>query len=102
MKTKQEGTPRRDKWHDIEGRVFGPCMWQNVSKNRRVVLEGLLHKATQRIMIVEKTYNDPIPRYAERPFPELGGVMVYAQVAPGVNDWEAFEQALLVAGGPTT
>lgn len=89
-----DATPRRDQWHDIEGRVFGQCMWQHLSKNRRVILEGLMHKRAGRIMIVEKSYSGPIPRGGERPFPELDGVVVYDQVAPEVSHWDEFERAL--------
>lgn len=87
-------TPRRDKWHEIEGRIFGRCMWQQVSKNRRCIMEGLMHNASGRIMIVEKTYNDPIPRGSERPWPELGGVIVYDQVSPEITAWDEYEKAL--------
>lgn len=91
---REHSTPRRDKWHEIEGRVFGQCLWQQVSPNRRMILEGLMHKASGLVMIVEKTFSDPIPRGGERPFPELGSVTVYAQVAPEVSDWDEYEKAL--------
>lgn len=93
-----KATPRRDKWHEIESRIFGRCMWQQVSKSRRCILEGLHHKGSDRIMIVEKTYDDPIPRGGERPFPELCGVIVYDQVAPEIGDWDEFEKALASIG----
>ena len=92
---KRRETPRRDKWHEIEGRVFGQCMWQQISPNRHVMMEGLLHKATSRIMIVEKSYNDSIPRdYERKPWPELAGVVVYDQIAPEITEWDEFEKAL--------
>lgn len=96
--TKKNATPRRDKWHEIEGRVFGQCIWQQVSTNRRKILEGMLHKSSNKIMIVEKNYDDPIPRGTERAFPELVGVTVYSQVAPEISEWGEFEQALQRAG----
>jgi|SRR5215831_575481 len=90
-----KATPRRDKWHEIEGRVFGRCMWQHISPNRRCMMEGLFHKTIDLIMIVEKTYVDPIPRSGSgKPWPELSGVVVYRQVAPEVSDWDEFEQRL--------
>lgn len=90
-----KATPRRDRWHEIEGRHFGQCFWQEISPNRRLMLEGLMHKSTQQIWIVEKSFNDPIPRDGDRrPYPELGGVVVYRPVAPEVSDWDEFEKAI--------
>lgn len=87
-------TPRRDKWHAIEGRHFGQCIWQQVSPNRRLMLEGMMHRSSGQIWIVEKTFNDPIPRGGERPYPELGGVVVYRPVAPEITEWDEFDKAL--------
>jgi len=84
-----------DKWREIEGRVFGRCVWQHILPDRRVMLEGLLHKATGQVWIVEKGYDGPIPRSGSaKAWPELGRVAVYREVAPEVSEWKEFEKAL--------
>jgi len=93
---REHATPRRDKWHEIEGRIFGQCIWQQIGRSRRIMWEGLLHKRTGRIMIVEKTFNTDLPgdEGRRRPYPELSGIVVYDQVAPELSDWDEFERAL--------
>src|ERR1700752_614981 len=74
---------RRAIWDKIQEKHFGGCMWQHISKNRKCVMEGLVHRATGRIVIVEKTYDNPIPRMSDsslKPWPELAGVNVYAPI----------------------
>ena len=88
-------TPRRDKWHEIENQYFGQCVWQQISPSRRSMLEGLLHRGTGQIWIVEKTFTDRIPGEGFRgSYPELGGVMVYRPVAPEITDWDEFAKEL--------
>ena len=89
-------TPRRDKWHEIEGQYFGQCIWQQILPNRRIMLEGLIHKGTGQIWIVEKSFNSPIPDENDyrRSYPELGGIRVYQPVGPEITDWDEFAKEL--------
>ncbi|HMH95865.1 MAG TPA: hypothetical protein VK577_04710 [Bradyrhizobium sp.] len=86
---------KSEAWHTIEGKHFGRCMWQQRSPNRRGLMEGLLHLATGRIMIVEKMYDDPLPsQNSSKPWPDLIGVNVYAPVDPNNMTWDGLDAAL--------
>jgi len=61
-----------------------------------LMLEGLMHKSTAEIWIVEKSFNDEIPGPDDyrRSYPELGGVVVYRPVAPAITEWGEFAKEL--------
>lgn len=90
---------KRERWHDIEGKYLGQCVWQQRSQNGKALLEGLFHKATGRILIVEKFYEKKLPRdHTSTPWPELESVNVYAPVDPDTNTWDGLEKALAEYG----
>lgn len=84
-----------ERWHTIEGKHFGQCVWQQRSPNGKAMLEGLIHNATGRIMIVEKFYEKKLPREnSSTPWPELESVNVYAPIDFQTNTWEGLDAAL--------
>ena len=86
---------KSERWHTIEGKHFGQCVWQQRSPNGKGLLEGLIHKATGRILIVEKFYEKKLPRdHSSTPWPELESVNVYAPLDPVTNTWDGLESAL--------
>lgn len=89
----------RETWHTIEGKHFGRCMWQQRSANGHGLMEGLIHKASGRIMIVEKMYAERLPRENSRkPWPELESINVYAPVDFHTNTWTGLDEALTEFG----
>jgi hypothetical protein len=90
---------RRETWDAIEWKHFGQCMWQQRLPNGKGLLEGRLHKATGRIFVVEKFYENKLPRsHTSKPWPELETVNVYAPVdAEGVT-WDGLDVALTQFG----
>jgi|EndMetStandDraft_8_1072994.scaffolds.fasta_scaffold98861_4 hypothetical protein len=86
---------KRDVWRDIETKHFGQCVWQQRSPNGRGMLEGLTHRATGAIMIVEKMYDKRLPgESSSKPWPELIGLQVYAPVDGRNNTWDGLDAAL--------
>lgn len=86
---------KSERWHTIEGKHLGQCVWQQRSKNGRMLLEGLIHKATGRIVIVEKGYDEKLPtENSSRQWPELIGIQVYAPVDGDNNTFEGLDEAL--------
>lgn len=86
---------RRETWHTIEGKHFGQCVWQQRSQNGKGLMEGLVHKATGRIMVVEKFYEAKLPReHSSKPWPELESVNVYAPVDADTMTWDGLDAAL--------
>jgi hypothetical protein len=90
---------RREIWEAIERKHFGQCVWQQRSPNGRALLEGLIHKATGRIMVVEKMYEARLPRPStSKPWPELEAVNVYAPVDAESMTWDGLDAALAQIG----
>jgi len=86
---------KRAVWRAIEEKHFGRCLWQQRSPNGRGLLEGLTHKATGAIMIVEKIYDERLPgENSSKPWPELIGLQVYAPVDGRNNTWDGLDAAL--------
>jgi hypothetical protein len=82
-------------WREIEAKHFGQCCWQQRSESGKGLMEGLIHKATGRIMIVEKMYEERLPKpYSSKPWPELIGLQVYAPVDNDNNTWDGLDVAL--------
>lgn len=91
-------------WHTIEGRHFGQCFWQERSKNNKGLLEGLVHKASGRIMIVQKFYETKLPRddaSSSLPWPELESVNIFAPLEDD-GTWDGLEAALKAFGQTKT
>lgn len=86
---------RRETWHTIEGKHFGQCVWQQRSPNGRALLEGLVHKASGRILVVEKMFEARLPRpNTSKPWPELEAVNVYAPLDAEGMTWDGLDAAL--------
>jgi hypothetical protein len=85
--------PRADRWDAIENRIFGQCVWQKMSPDRRVMLEGMMHRRAGDVWIIQKSFAARIPR-SGTDWPELSNVLVFAPVAPEINDWDEYEKAL--------
>jgi hypothetical protein len=86
---------KREAWHTIEGKHFGQCIWQQRSQNGKGLMEGLIHKSSGQIMIVEKMYDEKLPgQNSSKPWPEMIGLNVYALVDPGNNTWDGLDAAL--------
>src|SRR5258708_247516 len=87
---------KSERWHTIEGKHLGQCIWQRKSENGKMLLEGIIHKATGRIMIVEKTFDERLPSMddSRRKWPELIGIQVYAPIDGDNNTFEGLDQAL--------
>ena len=99
MVTKTVERSKKEVWNQIEDKHFGGCYWQQRSPSGRNLLEGLLHKASGTIMIVEKTYAARLPGDNScKPWPELIGLQVYAPVDPGNNTWDGLDAALTAFG----
>jgi hypothetical protein len=90
---------KRETWHTIEGKHFGQCCWQQRSPNGKGLMEGLIHKATGRIMIVEKMYEAKLPSMnSSKPWPELESINVYSPVDFETNTWTGLDAALAEFG----
>lgn len=90
---------RRDIWHTIEGKHFGQCVWQQRSSSGKALMEGLVHKASGLIMIVEKHYEKRLPSPNRGgDWPELESVNVYAPVDFATNTWDGLDLALAEFG----
>lgn len=89
----------RELWHTIEGKHFGQCVWQQRSPSGKGLLEGLLHKASGRILVVEKFYETKLPRpNSSAPWPELQSVNVYAPLDANGMTWDGLDLALAEYG----
>lgn len=90
---------KRDTWHAIEGKHFGQCVWQQRAPSGKAMMEGLIHKASGLIMIVEKHYEKRLPPSSSgRNWPELESVNVYAPVDFKTNTWAGLDEALAEFG----
>lgn len=86
---------RAKRWAEIEDKHFGMCVWQQRSQNGRAMLEGLIHKATGQVLIVEKGYGSRLPsEISSKPWPLVEWVNVYAQLDRVTNTWDGLDQAL--------
>lgn len=95
----QSESSRRERWHAIEDKFFGQCAWQQRSPNGRAMLEGIYHKASGRILVVEKMYEARLPRpHTSKPWPELEAVNVYAPLDAEGMTWDGLEAALAAYG----
>lgn len=103
MSSKEAGsapeTSRRKRWEAIEAKHFGQCVWQVRSPNGRAMLEGILHKASGRILMVETTYDGRLPRQSSgKPWPEVGSVNVFAPLDAVGMTWDGLDAALASYG----
>lgn len=86
---------RAKRWADIENRHFGMCLWQQRAPGGKAMLEGLIHKATGQILIVEKGYGSRLPPVnSSKPWPQVEWVNVYAQIDRATNTWDGLDAAL--------
>lgn len=86
---------KSEAWHTIEGKHLGPCVWQQRGMHDTVMREGLIHRATGRILIVEKRYAARLPREnSSTPWPDLISVNVYAPVDGDGNTWAGLDAAI--------
>ena len=90
-----ENENKAEVWREIERRHIGQCLWQVRSPNGRGLLEGVIHKASGAVLIVEKMYDARLPgENSSRSWPALIGLQVYAPVDPGNNTWTGLDEAL--------
>lgn len=69
---------RETAWQAIEQTRLGPCYWSQVSENRRMVIEAMQVKGSSEIVIVQKFYEQPLPRPGRgKAWPALASVDVY-------------------------
>lgn len=86
---------RARRWAEIEDKHFGMCVWQQRHPSGRAMLEGLIHKATGQILIVEKGYGSRLPpENSPKPWPLVEWVHVYSQIDRGSMTWDGLDQAL--------
>lgn len=86
---------RAESWRKIEDKHFGQCIWQQRSRNGKAFLEGLIHKASGQIMIIEKGYETRLPpENSSKPFPSVSWVNVYAAIDRATNTWDGLDVAL--------
>lgn len=86
---------RAKRWAEIEDKHFGMCVWQQRAPSGKAMLEGLIHKATGQILIVEKGYGSRLPsKNSSKPWPLVEWVNVYAQIDRATNSWDGLDQAL--------
>jgi hypothetical protein len=94
-----EDKSKNEIWRELEAKHFGQCVWQQRSPNGKGLMEGLTHKATGRIMVVEKMYEERLPKpYSSKPWPDLIGLQVYAPVDSESETWDGLDVALSVFG----
>lgn len=86
---------RAKRWAEIEDKYFGMCVWQQRSPSGRAMLEGLIHKASGDVLIVEKGYGTRLPpQNSSKPWPPVEWVQVYAQIDRATLTWEGLDAAL--------
>lgn len=90
---------REEYCHEIEHRHGARCIWQTVSDNRTMIVEGLWFPKvgkTGRLMIAVKCYGKPIPKDgSSKSWPRLESYDLHESIAPESVAWDDLETALV-------
>ncbi len=79
----------------IERGHFDQCLWQELSSNRRIVIECFAYGKARGTAIVVKHYDKALPRGGRGQWPQMLAAYVYLPLDDERSmTWEGLDQAL--------